>query len=173
MIFVGLADEEAVMFKVDAIELSGEARSELERRARSQTLPVRVVRRAQMILLCAEGVPLRQIAARVAIKEHQVSMWRRRFIAEGIEGLDDRARSGRPRRLGHDERMKMAAIATSRRNERWSSPWTRRPRSRPSHVSTPTRPPSPAGLDAESSSTSAMAPHRCSLPSMCTQRLSR
>lgn len=101
------------MFKVAAVELDDGVRAELERRARSQTLPVRVAKRAQMILLCAEGVPLRQVAGRVDISEHQVTMWRRRFLAEGLEGLADRARSGRPRRLGHDDRLRMAAVATS------------------------------------------------------------
>lgn len=101
------------MFKVDAVELDDDVRSELQSRARSQTAPVREVKRAQMILLCAEGVPLRQVAEQVSINEHQVTMWRRRFLAEGLGGLADRPRSGRPRRLGHDERMKMAAIATS------------------------------------------------------------
>jgi transposase len=104
------------MFQVVAIELDGDVRVELERRARSQTEPVRVVRRAEMILLCAEGVPLRQIGARVGIKEHQVTMWRRRFLDEGLDGLVDRARQGRPRRLGHDERLQAAAIATSERD---------------------------------------------------------
>ncbi|MDH3683443.1 MAG: helix-turn-helix domain-containing protein, partial [Acidimicrobiia bacterium] len=101
------------MFKVDAVELGDEVRATLEQRARSQTLPVRTVKRAQMVLLCADGVPLRQIAERVSISEHQVTMWRRRFLADGLDGLADRPRPGRPRRLGHDERMKMAAIATS------------------------------------------------------------
>lgn len=100
------------VFRVDAIGLDDGVRAELERRARSQTLGVRVVKRARMILLCAGGVSLRQIAERVSISEHQVTLWRRRFLAEGLDGLNDRPRSGRPRRLGHDERMKMAAIAT-------------------------------------------------------------
>lgn len=104
------------MFKVDPIELEADDRTELERRARSQTEPVRVVRRAKLILLCADGVPLRQIARRVGIDSHQVSMWRRRFLESGIDGLVDRPRPGRPRRLGHDERMKIAAVATSERD---------------------------------------------------------
>lgn len=104
------------MFKVDPVVLDLDVRAELERRARSQTLPARVVKRANMVLLCAEGVPLRQIGQRVSISEHQVTLWRRRFLAEGLDGLNDRPRPGRPRRLGHDERMAMAAIATSERD---------------------------------------------------------
>ena len=103
------------MFKVDAIVLSPEERVELERRARAHTSQVRVARRAQAILMCAEGVPLRQIGPLVDMDQHQVGVWRRRFLAERLDGLNDLARPGRPRRFGHDERLKIAATATSAR----------------------------------------------------------
>ena len=101
------------MFSVKPIELSEEERTELEGRARAHTSTVREARRAKVILLCAEGVPLRQIGEQVGMDQHQVGEWRRRFLADRLDGLADRARSGRPRRLGHDERMEMAAVATS------------------------------------------------------------
>jgi transposase len=69
-----------------------------------------------VVLLCADGVPLRQIDERVGMDQHQVGLWRRRFLEHRLDGLADLARSGRPRRLGHDERLKMAAIATSERD---------------------------------------------------------
>jgi transposase len=59
---------------------------------------------------------LRQIGIEVGMDQHQVGVWRRRFVEHRLDGLADRARSGRPRRLGHDERLKMAAIATSERD---------------------------------------------------------
>lgn len=101
------------MFKVAALELDDKTREVLEGRARSTTMPVRVVQRAKIILLCAEGVSLRQTAQRVGLGQHGVGAWRRRFIDEGLDGLNDLQRSGRPRRLGHDERIKIAAVATS------------------------------------------------------------
>lgn len=115
------------MFKVAAVELDDETRAVLERRARSTTLPVRVVQRAKIVLLCAEGVPLRQIAEKVDLGQHRVGAWRRRFIDEGLDGLKDEQRSGRPRRLGHDDRLKIAAIATSEKDDddpvaTWSYP---------------------------------------------------
>ena len=67
------------MFNVAALVLSDEERVELERRARAQTSQVRVARRARVILLCAEGVALRQIGPRVGMDQHQVGVWRRRF----------------------------------------------------------------------------------------------
>ena len=103
------------MFNVAALVLSDEERVELERRARAQTSQVRVARRARVILLCAEGVALRQIGPRVGMDQHQVGVWRRRFLADRLKGLDDLPRAGRPRRFGHDERLKIAATATSAR----------------------------------------------------------
>lgn len=104
------------MFTVEPIELSEGERGELQRRANALTSPVRAARRARIILLCAEGVPLRRIAGVVGIDQHQVGEWRRRFLAERLDGLADQPRAGRPRRLGHDDRMEMAAIATSERD---------------------------------------------------------
>lgn len=101
------------MFKVKPIVLSSDERTELERRIRGHTTSFRDRRRAQVILLCAEGVSLHQIGERVDMNEHQVTLWRRRFLASRLEGLVDAPRPGRPRRFGHDERLKMAAIATS------------------------------------------------------------
>lgn len=107
---------EVAVFRVEPIELSGEERVELERRAGAHTSPVRDARRARVVLLCAEGVPLRQIGERVGMDQHQVGVWRRRFLEDRLDGLGDRARSGRPRRLGHDQRLEMAAVATSERD---------------------------------------------------------
>ena len=104
------------MFSVEPIELTAEERVELERQANAYTSTVREARRARIVLLCAEGVPLRRIAAVVDMDQHQVGQWRRRFLAHRLDGLIDQARSGRPRRLGHDERMEMAAVATSERD---------------------------------------------------------
>lgn len=104
------------MFTVEPIELTLEERAELERRANAHTSTVRAARRARIILLCADGLALRRIAAVVEMDQHQVGRWRRRFLAHRLDGLVDQPRSGRPRRLGHDERMEMAAVATSERD---------------------------------------------------------
>lgn len=104
------------MFTVEPIVLTEDERAELERRANAHTSTVREARRARIVLLCADGVPLRRIAAVVDMDQHQVGLWRRRFLARRLDGLVDQPRSGRPRRLGHDERMEIAAVATSERD---------------------------------------------------------
>jgi transposase len=104
------------VFTVEPLELSEDERAELERRANAHTSTVREARRARVVLLCAEGVALRRIAGMVGMDQHQVGEWRRRFLANRLEGLGDQPRSGRPRRLGHDQRLEMAVIATSERD---------------------------------------------------------
>lgn len=94
-----------------AIEFDAEVRSELEQRAASLTLPYRVVVRAKLVLLAAEGQTNREIAERVDMSPDRVGDWRRRFRDEGIEGLEDRARSGRPRRFPPEEIAEVKAVA--------------------------------------------------------------
>lgn len=101
------------MFKAAPIVLSDDEVVVLRARARSQTGPVRAARRAQLILWAAEGVVSAEIARRLPMSEEYVAMWRRRFLADRLEGLNDRPRPGRPARLGHDDKVAIAAAATS------------------------------------------------------------
>lgn len=81
------------------IELSDGDRLELERRAAALTLPFRVVQRARLILYAADGMIDKEIALRCGCHPQVVSKWRCRFCEQGIEGLKDRPRAGRPRRF--------------------------------------------------------------------------
>jgi transposase len=80
---------------------------------RSTTTAQRDVRRALIVLLAADGVPSRQISERVGMHESHVAMWCQRFRAEGLGGLEDRPRPGGPPKYGHDEIVKIAALATT------------------------------------------------------------
>jgi transposase len=72
-------------------------RAELERRARCYTLPYAKVIRAKIVLLAAAGLENTVIAARLDVSIGAVSGWRKRFALEGMAGLADRQRTGRPR----------------------------------------------------------------------------
>ncbi len=71
-------------------------RRELQRRARSKGAPARVVERARIVLLACEGVPGKQIAARVGCAEPTVVTWRRRYAEAGLTGQEDLPRPGSP-----------------------------------------------------------------------------
>jgi hypothetical protein len=81
------------------IELSEGEERELVRRARQQTRAYREVLRAKIVLLAAEGLDNAEIARRLDTTREAVSRWRKRFCEERLQGLEDRPRSGRPRRF--------------------------------------------------------------------------
>ena len=85
-----------------AILLSDQERAELERVVRAPTSTQQAVGRARIVLRAAEGATNRRIAAEVGTTEVAVGRWRAKFAREGLAGLADRPRSGRPRRLDED-----------------------------------------------------------------------
>ena len=78
------------------LELGTEERAVLEARVRKYTLPYRDVFRAQVILLAASGLDNDEIAERLNTRREVVSKWRKRFFQEGMGGLEERPRRGRP-----------------------------------------------------------------------------
>ena len=78
------------------IVLTPDERRALEARARRYTLPYRDVVRAKIVLLAAEGLENKEIGERLDMPRPVVSKWRKRFFRERLDGLEDRARGGRP-----------------------------------------------------------------------------
>jgi transposase len=78
------------------VVLSAEQRKILEQWARSRSLPIRQVQRAQMILLAADGMQELGIAAALKISNQKAARWRKRFLQKGLAGLArDASRPGR------------------------------------------------------------------------------
>ena len=86
------------------ILLSSEERRALEEIARKYTSPYRDVVRAKVVLYAAQGLPNKEIAARIDVPRQIVSKWRKRFAEERLDGLDDLSRRGRPRRFSPQRR---------------------------------------------------------------------
>src|ERR1035441_2366419 len=76
-----------------AIRLSPEERTVLEYPPRSRSRPVRVVKRARIVLFAASGQQDKEIAAVMAITPKKVSRWRKRFLALGVAGAQGEART--------------------------------------------------------------------------------
>lgn len=79
------------------LELSADQRRELEARARRYTSPYRDVVRAKIVLMADQGLDNNEIAARLDTNRVIVSKWRKRFYEQGLAGLEERPRGGRPR----------------------------------------------------------------------------
>jgi transposase len=71
-------------------------RAELERLSKSRTDEARMVERARIVLGCLAGRRNDEVAAELGIRPATVAMWRKRFAAEGLQGLRDRPRPGKP-----------------------------------------------------------------------------
>jgi hypothetical protein len=98
------------------IELSEEESRELCSRAARYTTPHGEVLRAKIVLLAAEGETNAEIARRLDCALRTVSLWRKRFFEERLDGLCDRPRRGRRRRFppgadrrGESDRLRAAA----------------------------------------------------------------
>jgi transposase len=97
------------------------------RRARRYTLPYWQVVRAKLVLMAAGGVAKTEIAQRLGTSPQVVHRWLERFAEEGIDGLADRGRSGRPRVFGAAVVTEVKALAcqlpatTGVPLSRWSS----------------------------------------------------
>jgi transposase len=76
--------------------LTAEERTELQRRAQSRTEPARVVERARIVWAVHQGERVPAVARRLGLGADVVRKWVRRFNDEGVPGLADRPRSGRP-----------------------------------------------------------------------------
>jgi hypothetical protein len=82
-----------------AVTLTASQRRVLEGRLRRPTAQQREVMRARIVLQAADGEQNITIAGRLGVAVNTVSKWRKRFVQEGLGGLADRKRPGRPRRF--------------------------------------------------------------------------
>lgn len=78
--------------------LNDQERQELKRLARREV--GRVSERIRMVLLSSKGYSVQQISDIFECDPSSVRAWIERFEAEGVEGLHDRPRSGRPSKAG-------------------------------------------------------------------------
>ena len=79
------------------IVLAPDTRAALVHLTRSPSVPAGVARRARIVLLAADGLPLRHIGPQVGADRNVVRDWLDRFRAGGLAGLQDRPRPGRRR----------------------------------------------------------------------------
>ena len=81
------------------VVLLPEQRQQLESLLRAGSTPQALVFRVRLILRAADAdrPSNRQIAAEFSCSRKTVALWRRRYLAQGLAGLQDALRSGRPR----------------------------------------------------------------------------
>lgn len=103
--------------------LSDDAKQQLTAMANSRTLPYSQVRRAQIILMSADGLTNTAIAEKVGLSIAMVGMWRKRFIDQGLMGLYDQPKPGAPRTID-DDQVAHLIQTTLRKKPKGATHWT-------------------------------------------------
>src|SRR5437899_11207775 len=103
--------------------LSAEQRAQLESMANSRSLPAGLVTRVRIVLLSASGKMNREIARQLGLSNATVGKWRRRFVEQGVAGLHDELRPGRPRPIS-DERVAQLVRKTLESKPKGGTHWS-------------------------------------------------
>lgn len=109
------------------LPMTDDQRRVLEGMARSTSLPHRKVVQAKALLLAGEGVATNEVARRCGTTDDSVRAWRRRFEAEGVDGVG-RIAPGRGRKSWLPEGAVAAVVHDTlhARPEDGSTHWTTR-----------------------------------------------
>jgi transposase len=97
-----------------SLHISKTAAATLNQWCRSTTLPHGQIMRAKIILQLSEGMSPTDVARAQRTTAKTVHRWRNRFEAEGIDGLLERARSGRPTVIDKETVDKVMFLTTKR-----------------------------------------------------------
>src|SRR6516162_7308081 len=108
------------------VVLTREQRTKLEVYARGRSTPARVVLRARIVLLAAEGKQDLKIAHLLSIVPRTAARWRSRFLRDGIAGLEhDAPRPGRTPSIS-PQLVRMVIAKTTRERPAHATHWSTR-----------------------------------------------
>lgn len=126
---MGVARGELVLTEAERAELSSLA----ARRNTAQALALR----CRIVLACAAGAQNKDAAQELGVCACTVGKWRRRFIADRMDGLRDEPRSGTPRSID-DARIEAMIVRTLESLPPAATHWSSRGMARAAGLSTST-----------------------------------
>lgn len=91
--------------------LTAEEERVIKKLAHARTVSARLVERAQIIELAAQGQTIPQIIHQLALSEPTVRKWWKRFESMGISGLEDSERVGAPPHFSAEQKAKVLEVA--------------------------------------------------------------
>jgi transposase len=108
---------------IDLVILDEEQQLELSRIAQSRSLPAGYVFRAKLILMLAEGASFSAIKQRLGTTAPTIIRWKRRFVADGLDGLDT-SHPGQPASVLTPKLRARILSATRRQPKDGSTHWS-------------------------------------------------
>lgn len=105
-----------------AVSLDPTTKAALQRIVRSASSPQSLVQRSRIVLAAADGETNQQIADTLKMPEVTVGKWRRGYARQGLPGLQDAPRSGRPIKHGTEiiQRVQNRVCQQPEHYSRWS-----------------------------------------------------
>jgi transposase len=104
------------------IVLTSEERAELMKLVRSSLTSVRLAQRARIVLLAAQGLQSKAIAAQLAVGRVQVSRWRERYAELRLAGIErDLPRGAPPVRVDVARLVELTTQSTPKAATHWST----------------------------------------------------
>src|ERR1017187_610986 len=93
------------------VRLSSEQGKALKQLSRGRSLSARIVERARIVLLAADGLRDKEIAQELGITPEKAARWRNRFLDGGVAALEkDAPRPGRPRTIADCQAKRVVAM---------------------------------------------------------------
>jgi transposase len=106
------------------LTLTDDERDQLVRWSRRAKSAQFLALRSKIVLVCAQGLDNKQVAATLGVVPATVSKWRGRFVEKRLDGLLDEPRPGGPRSIT-DDQIEAVIVATLERTPRGATHWSR------------------------------------------------
>jgi transposase len=106
------------------VEIREADRVRLEAWLREQNIAQALATRARIVLGSAASESIRALAARLRVTQRTVCLWRRRYATHSLDGLRNRHRAGRPRRI--TSAQERAVVSATLRKPKAATDWSAR-----------------------------------------------
>ena len=116
------------------LTVTDQEREVLLRWSKRPKSPHSIAQRARIVLLAAQDMSNKDVAARVGVNPATVLKWRKRFIEGGLDGLIDEPRPGAPRSIGDDE-VEAVIVRTLESKPKDATHWSTRDLAKESGIS--------------------------------------
>jgi transposase len=112
--------------KLEPVVLTVEERQVLEGWARRRKTAQALALRSRIILACADGGSVSEVAAELGVSRTTAGKWRSRFLEERLKGLNDEPRPGRPRTITDEHVEKVLAATLEQQPPNGDTHWSTR-----------------------------------------------